>query len=165
MKIKNIVLFALIFVLAYLSVWFAFSIVMTWLQWQFHELRWLTPMMDNRNPSMAGAILCFAGIYQFTPLKNACLSRCRSPLGFLLNEWRDGTGGAFGMGFRHGALCLGCCWAQMLVMFAVGVMSLAGMIWITSLTVMEKWVFADPKWVITISGMALIAWGLYRLCL
>jgi predicted metal-binding membrane protein len=65
-------------------------------------------------------------VYQLTPLKAGCLARCQSPLGFLMSNWRDGSSGAFLMGFRHGIFCLGCCWALMAVLFVVGVMNLAG---------------------------------------
>jgi predicted metal-binding membrane protein len=86
----------------------------------------------------AAAILLGAAVYEFTPLKNACLMRCRSPLGFLLGSWRDGRGGALRMGLGHGSWCLGCCWLLMVVLFALGVMSLIWMIVITSLIAAEK---------------------------
>jgi predicted metal-binding membrane protein len=87
---------------------------------------------------VSGAILIAAGIYQLMAWKSACLTHCRSPLGFLLTNWRDGTGGAFRMGFRDGAYCPGCCWALMCVLFVVGVMNL---LWVEALTIfvlMEK---------------------------
>jgi len=73
---------------------------------------------------LAAAILVGAGLYQLTPLKGACLTHCRSPLGFLMTNWRDGTVGALRMGTRHGMFCVGCCWAVMAVMFVVGIMNL-----------------------------------------
>jgi predicted metal-binding membrane protein len=86
----------------------------------------------------AAAVLLAAAIYELTPLKYACLQKCRSPLGFLLGTWRDGAGGAFQMGARHGAWCLGCCWALMAALFALGVMSLAWMAVTAALITLEK---------------------------
>jgi predicted metal-binding membrane protein len=86
----------------------------------------------------AGAVLVAAAVYELTPLKNACLGRCRSPLGFLLGSWRDGRLGAARMGARHGLWCLGCCWALMAALFALGVMSLAWMAFVAALIAAEK---------------------------
>lgn len=87
---------------------------------------------------LAGGTLVLAAAYELTPLKDVCLARCRSPLGFLLGSWRDGLGGAFAMGTRHGAWCVGCCWALMAALFALGVMSLAGMGFVAALIALEK---------------------------
>ena len=83
------------FVLAYLLVWFIFSILLALLQWLMHGLHFLSPMMDNQSVNLAAAIFLLAGVYQFTPLKNSFLQYCRTPMGFLLTEWRDGAGGSF----------------------------------------------------------------------
>ncbi|MGZ8227803.1 MAG: DUF2182 domain-containing protein, partial [Methylococcaceae bacterium] len=123
---------------AYLGLWLLFSIVPTILQWQLHGLAWLSPMMENQNRLFAAGILLLAGVYQFTPIKNACLTHCKSPLGFLLNEWRDGRAGALKMGLTHGVNCIGCCWAQMLIMFVVGVMNLPAMALLTLAVIAEK---------------------------
>jgi predicted metal-binding membrane protein len=87
---------------------------------------------------VAAGILAAAAVYEFTPLKDACLGRCRSPLGFLIGSWKDGSGGAFRMGLEHGAWCLGCCWLLMVALFALGAMSLIWMIVITVLIGVEK---------------------------
>jgi predicted metal-binding membrane protein len=87
---------------------------------------------------VAAGILVAAAGYEFTPLKNACLARCRSPLGFLVGSWRDGVGGAWRMGMEHGAWCLGCCWLLMVGLFALGVMSITWMIVVTMLIAAEK---------------------------
>lgn len=129
----------------YLAVWLVFSVVLTVVQWLFHGWAWLSPMMENRQPIMAAGILLTAGAYQFTAFKNACLRHCRSPFGFLLDHWQPGSLGAWQMGMSHGLSCLGCCWAQMLVMFALGVMSLPAMLLITLLAIVEKWLPVDPK--------------------
>ena len=152
-----------VFVLAYLSAWFGFSIVLTLLQWQMHELAWLSPMMENKNSLLASVILILAGVYQFLPLKKACLKQCRTPMGFLLNEWQEGYKGTYQMGLKHGAACVGCCWAQMLIMFAVGVMNLLGMAFVTLIVIVEKLAPADTAMISRTCGFAFILWGLYFL--
>lgn len=87
---------------------------------------------------MAAAVIGFAAAYELTPLKDACLRRCRSPLGFLVSAWRDGRGGAVRMGAAHGAWCVGCCWALMAALFALGLMSLAWMLVVAVLIAIEK---------------------------
>ena len=87
---------------------------------------------------LAGVVLAIAAVYELTPLKDVCLSKCRSPFGFLLGTWRDGVGGAFSMGSRHAAWCLGCCWALMAALFALGVMSILWMAVIAGLITIEK---------------------------
>src|SRR5437588_10362683 len=86
----------------------------------------------------AGGVLVLAAVYELTPLKDVCLGKCRSPLGFLLGSWRDGRSGALQMGARHGAWCVGCCWALMASLFALGVMSLAWMAFVATLIAAEK---------------------------
>jgi predicted metal-binding membrane protein len=93
---------------------------------------------DRSGRWVAGVTLIAAAIYELTPLKDVCLGKCRSPLGFLLGSWRDGWRGALGMGARHGAWCVGCCWALMASLFALGVMSIAWMIFVAALIAVEK---------------------------
>ncbi|MEY2532210.1 MAG: hypothetical protein QOF29_120 [bacterium] len=93
---------------------------------------------DSAGQWVAGGTLLVAAAYELTPFKDVCLSKCRSPLGFLLGAWRDGTSGAFRMGVRHGAWCVGCCWALMASLFALGVMSLAWMALVAALIALEK---------------------------
>jgi predicted metal-binding membrane protein len=97
------------------------------------ELAW-----DRGGRWLAGGTLIVAAAYELTPLKDVCLTKCRSPLGFLLGSWRDGVWGAFDMGARHGAWCVGCCWALMASLFALGVMSLAWMAFVAALIALEK---------------------------
>jgi predicted metal-binding membrane protein len=87
---------------------------------------------------IGGAFLILAGIYQLTPYKNICLSKCRSPIGFLLSAWRDGAIGALRMGFEHGASCLGCCWLLMVILFPLGVMNLGAMAIVMLVVFAEK---------------------------
>jgi predicted metal-binding membrane protein len=99
-------------------------------------LEWIA--RSRVGPYVAASVLVLAGLYQFSKLKHACLTGCRSPLSFFSRYWRDGDGGAVVMGFRHGLVCVGCCWALMAVMFAVGVMSLSWMALLTVLMFAEK---------------------------
>jgi predicted metal-binding membrane protein len=93
---------------------------------------------DRGGRWLAGGVLLAAAAWQLTPLKDACLTRCRSPLGLLMGSWRDGTAGAFGMGARAGAWCVGCCWGLMAALFALGVMSVTWMAVIAGLIALEK---------------------------
>jgi len=148
-----------LFSLAYLLVWFAFSILLTLLQWQLHGLHWLSKMMENSNAPFAAAIFIVAGTYQFTAIKNACLQHCRSPFSFLLNYWQNGKLGAFNMGAIHGSTCLGCCWAQMMIMFAVGVMNITAMILLTLFILLEKGLPENNTLISRSSGVLLCLWG------
>lgn len=120
------------FVCGYLAVWTAFSLAATFAQWGLDEAALLSPMMVSTSPLLGAGLLAAAGIYQLTPWKNACLSHCRSPFAFFQQHWRAGRFGAFRMGVRHGAYCLACCWALMLLLFFGGVMNL---MWIAAITV------------------------------
>jgi predicted metal-binding membrane protein len=93
---------------------------------------------DNGGRWLAGGVLVVAAGYEVTPLKDVCLGKCRSPLGFLLGSWRGGLSGALRMGATHGAWCVGCCWALMAVLFALGVMSIAWMAFVAALIAAEK---------------------------
>ena len=93
---------------------------------------------DRAGRWVAGATLIVAAVYELTPLKDVCLGKCRSPLGFLLGSWRDGRSGALRMGAEHGAWCVGCCWALMASLFALGVMSVAWMAFVAALIAVEK---------------------------
>ena len=93
---------------------------------------------DSGGPYVAGAVIVAAGIYQLTPMKDACLRRCRSPMGFLLTSWRPGRTGALKMGMEHGGWCVGCCWGLMAALFALGVMSIGWMVMIAALIAIEK---------------------------
>lgn len=146
------------FALGYLVIWLGFSGLAATAQWALHEAGLLSSAMATSSAPLAGLVLIAAGAYQLTPLKNRCLTQCRSPLGFLMSNWRDGASGAVGMGIRHGAFCLGCCWALMGVLFVVGVMNLA---WVGILTVfilVEK-VGSAGAHVARAGGILLIAVG------
>ena len=93
---------------------------------------------DRAGKWVAGGVLVVAALYELTPLKDVCLAKCRSPLGFLLGSWRGGLKGALQMGAKHGAWCVGCCWALMAALFALGVMSIAWMAFVAALIAAEK---------------------------
>jgi len=145
------------FLAGYLAAWTVFSALATVVQWGLQTATMLSHMMIG-NPVLGGAFLIAAGLFQWAPLKNACLTRCRSPLGFLINEWREGTRGALIMGLRHGMYCIGCCWLLMSLMFVTGVMNLLWMAIITIFVLLEKIVPAG-YWVSRMAGLLLVAWG------
>ncbi len=142
----------------YLAVWSGFSLAATLVQAGLQSAAWLSPAMSSLRPPVAGLVLVAAGLYQFTPWKHACLVRCRTPLGFLLVEWRDGTAGAFRMGVRHGAYCVGCCWLLMALLFAVGVMNLLWVVVLAGYVLVEK-VTPGGWWVSRAIGVLLVGWG------
>jgi predicted metal-binding membrane protein len=99
-----------VFLGGYLLIWSGFSVLATLVQWGLHSAALLSPMMRSTSPLVGGLVLLAAGSFQWTPLKYTCLMHCRSPLGFLMTDWREGSGGALIMGVRHGMYCVGCCW-------------------------------------------------------
>jgi len=149
-----------LFASGYLTVWLGFSAFAALAQWALHQAALLSPAMAAVSPRLAGAILVAAGIYQLTPTKRACLRQCQSPLGFLLSNWRDGSWGAFQMGVRHGVYCLGCCWALMCVLFAVGVMNLAWVAALTAFILVEKF-GRKGAYVSRVGGVAMLAFGIF----
>jgi len=149
-----------LFLLGYLLAWTAFSLLATLVQWGLHAATLLSPMLVVTSHLLGGAILLAAGLFQFTPLKHACLAHCRTPLGFLLTEWRDGPAGALVMGLRHGRFCLGCCWFLMALLFVAGVMNLLWVAAIAVFVLVEKAAPAGP-WVAPVAGLFLAGWGAY----
>lgn len=127
-----------VFLSGYLLVWTGFSVVATTAQWGLHEAALLSPMMVSTSPILGGLLLVTAGIFQWTPLKYACLTHCRSPLSFLMTDWREGHQGALIMGLKHGSYCTGCCWFLMALLFVAGVMNLLWVATITAFVLVEK---------------------------
>lgn len=147
-----------VFVGAYLAVWSTFAALATVAQWVLHDAALVNAMGSSQSRWLGGLILVGAGAYQFTSVKNACLTQCRTPLGFLLTEWRPGTRGALVMGVRHGAMCTGCCWALMAMLFVLGVMNLWWIALVAAVVLLEKLVPSD---LLTRSlGVLLAIWGL-----
>jgi predicted metal-binding membrane protein len=147
-----------IFLLGYLAVWTAFSAVATLAEWGLHQAALLSTMMTATSPALNGGLLIAAGVFQWTPLKRACLNGCRSPLSFLMSEWREGAAGAFVMGLRHGAYCVGCCWFLMALLFVAGVMNL---FWVAiiALFVMAEKILAKGEFLGRVAGIALVIAG------
>src|SRR4051812_7503860 len=128
----------LLFAAGYLVTWTAAGLVAYALFALGREALGDTLAWDSGGRWLAGATLALAAVYELTPLKDVCLTKCRTPLGFLLGSWRDGGRGAVELGARHGAWCVGCCWALMAALFALGVMSLAWMAFVAALIAFEK---------------------------
>jgi predicted metal-binding membrane protein len=149
-----------VFLAGYLVVWTVFSAVATVAQWQLHRAALLSSMMVSNNPLFGGMLLIGAGVFQFTPLKNACLTHCRSPIGFFMTEWREGNRGAFFMGVHHGIYCVGCCWFLMALLFVAGVMNLLWVATIAVYVLVEKIVPAG-NWVGRAVGLCIIVVGVW----
>jgi predicted metal-binding membrane protein len=146
------------FVAGYLVAWIGFSVIATVANWWLHTDGSMSSMMGRVAPATGGVLLILAGIFQWSPLKNACLEHCRSPMSFLMHHWREGISGATLMGLQHGAYCLGCCWLLMVLLFVLGVMNLPWVAIITIVVLAEKTlpygqVFGRGL------GALLVAWG------
>lgn len=115
--------------------------------------------MRALSPVAGASILIAAGIYQWLPLKQSCLSRCRTPFGFLSTEWREGRRGALIMGVRHGTFCVGCCWLLMALLFVAGVMNLAWVAVLSAIVLLEKVSPAGPA-IARVAGVLFVAVGI-----
>jgi predicted metal-binding membrane protein len=148
-----------IFVLGYLLVWGAFAVVAAGLQ----VVLWHTAVLSNSlafvNAPLTAAVFLLAGVYELTPLKRRCLQRCQSPIGFITSHWHPGMAGALRMGVEHGAFCVGCCWAMMLLLFAAGVMNL---LWVAALAVLVliQKLLPNPAISSAITGSVMLMIGL-----
>jgi predicted metal-binding membrane protein len=151
-----------IFTAGYLVAWGGFSALATGLQWALERLGLLSPMMATTSYWLGGAILFAAGVWQLTPIKGICLRHCRSPMGFLVQSWRPGRGGAFRMGLEHGSFCLGCCWFLMGLLFFGGIMNLFWIIGLAAFVLLEKTV-PMGSWIGRIVGVGAAAWGVLLL--
>jgi predicted metal-binding membrane protein len=149
-----------LFVAGYLVVWTAVGLAAYGIYRAFVSAGtgWLS--WDRAGPYVAGAALAAAGVYQLTPLKDVCLRHCRSPLHFLLHDWREGRTGAVLMGVEHGAFCLGCCFGLMLALFALGVMSLFWMGVVAAVILVEK-VLPGGLQISRLVAVALVALGIW----
>jgi predicted metal-binding membrane protein len=147
-----------LFALGYVLVWTGFSLAATFLQWGLDQAGIMSGAMAMGSAVAVGCVLVAAGIYQWTPLKQACLRHCRSPLSFLLHHWRSGTWGAVESGLRHGAFCLGCCWMLMALLFVGGLMNLMWIAALALLVLVEKTLPWGGR-MSRVTGAALVAWG------
>jgi predicted metal-binding membrane protein len=145
-----------VFLIGYLTVWGAFGVPAYLLSLAIPAAGMAGPGLRTFSPLMGGLVLMAAGLYQWTPLKRMCLQHCRSPFAFVMHGWRDGYIGAFTLAARHGAYCVGCCWALMIVLFAVGLMNLEWMALLAAVVFVEKVVPWGP-WAGKLTG-AVLAW-------
>jgi predicted metal-binding membrane protein len=147
-----------LFVGSYILLWFATGLVAYLVAAGGDEMAedsiWL---MDNA-ARIGGGVLILAGLYQLSPLKSTCLSKCRSPMSFILGSWRDGRVGAVVMGLEHGVYCLGCCWLLFVILFPLGMMNVAAMALITFVIFAEKSLAIGPN-VGRLAAAALIVYG------
>lgn len=148
------------FVAGYLVMWGAFSLVAVVAQWALERGELLSSSIMSASRSLGSGLLLAAGLWQLTPLKTACLRRCRSPISFLSRHWRPGVGGAFRMGIVHGVFCLGCCWFLMALLFYGGVMNL---IWISGLALLVLAEKMMPAGIALgrVTGLLLMTWGVW----
>ncbi len=147
-----------VFVSAYLLVWSLCGILAYPLVVGLEKLAAQSMWLMENGARIAGVILLAAGLYQLSPLKNICLSKCRTPLQFILSSWHDGYGGAFRMGLEHGAFCLGCCWLLFVILFPLGIMNIAVMALVTALIFAEK-ALPIGRQISKLTGVGLIVYG------
>ena len=148
----------------YLLAWIGFALVATTAQWGLEQAALLTPTMASATDVFSGTVLICTGLYQWTPLKKACLAQCQTPLVFIQRHggFRRTPGGAFNMGVQHGLYCIGCCWALMALLFVVGVMNLLWVAAIAAFVLVEK-VFTTGQTLSRITGFGLLAAGVWML--
>jgi predicted metal-binding membrane protein len=150
----------LLLLAGYFIVWLAFSIVAADLQSLLVRAQLISPMIFwSRDAWLSAVVLIGAGLYQLSPLKRACLSRCRGPISFLTRRPRTGKRGAFLLGLEHGAWCVGCCWMLMALLFVGGVMNLVWIALLGLLVLLEK-IAPRPAVISIATGTLLIAWGI-----
>jgi predicted metal-binding membrane protein len=151
-----------LFGLGYLTTWSVFSLLAALVQIVVIQHGVLNDVSEPLAGAMSGALLIGAGVYQVNPRRTACLRRCRSPMSFFLTSWRGGRTGALTMGLLHGRNCVACCWALMLVSFALGVMNLLWMGTLTLVICIERW---TPRGITLgrVFGVGLISWGIWLL--
>jgi len=150
------------FVFGYFLVWTLFSALATVAQSWLHSVELLSPEMVMMSRTAGGVVLAVAGLFQWTSLKHRCLNNCRSPVGFFLNEWREGPAGAVAMGMKHGGDCLACCFLLMATLFVAGVMNLVWVGVLAGLVLVEKLSTAGPVIARTV-GAAMVAWGAWMI--
>ena len=149
-----------LFVLGYFLVWTGYSALAAMAQWGLHVAILLTHDLVITSPLLGGVLLVAAGVFQWTRFRDACMSKCRSPLGFLMAEWREGRRGALIMGLRHGVNCVGCCWLLMLLSFVLGIMNMVWMAILTGFMLMEK-TYPKGQWMSRTAGLILVVWGIW----
>jgi predicted metal-binding membrane protein len=148
-----------VFLLGYVTVWCGFALAATLANWGLHANSLLSSTMgESTSAYLGGGLLLSAGVFQWSRLKYVCLTHCRSPIGFLMSEWREGTRGALKMGLRHGAYCVGCCWVLMALLFVLGVMNLLWIAALAGFVLLEKAIPGGQR-VSRLTGVLLAGWG------
>ena len=160
----SVLLSALYFITGYLVAWAGFSLIATGIQWWLNQRVLLSPMMASTSNLLGAGLLIAAGIYQLTPLKEACLKHCQSPVVFISQHFKKGYSGAMRMGFHHGLFCLGCCWVLMGLLFVAGVMNLLWILAITLYVMCEK-LLPPNRYTNKVSGGLMIITGFYFLAI
>jgi predicted metal-binding membrane protein len=150
------------FASGYLLAWLGYAIGAAFLQRGLQAAALMQPSSDIVVPRAGAVIFLVAGLYQFAPLKRACLTHCRTPLGYFLTRWLDGPTGAFRMGLHHGLFCVGCCWALMATAFAVGVMNVWWMTALGMVALVEQ-IAPQGQLVRRAVGAAFLAAAVFRL--
>jgi len=143
---------------SYLALWSATGVLAYGVALAGDELADRSAWISDNAPRLGGGLLIAAGLYQLTPLKDVCLSKCRTPMSFLMNSWRSGLDGAVRMGLEHGAYCLGCCWLLFLILFPLGMMNIAVLALVTILIFAEK-VLPLGRQIARTAGVGLLAYG------
>ena len=148
----------------YLLAWVGFALVATFAQWALERGSWLTPKMAAASGILSGIVLILAGLYQWTPLKDACLRQCRTPLQFIqqYGGFRPDAFGSLVLGARHGAYCIGCCWVLMAILFVGGVMNVLWIVAVTIFVSVEKMVPVG-RVISRVTGVGLFAGGVWML--
>jgi predicted metal-binding membrane protein len=150
-----------LFAAGYFAIWLGYSIAAATVQVGLQQVGLLGQDL-SLGPRIGGAVLITAGLFQLSPLKDACLTHCRNPIGYFLQRWRDGPVGALRMGAAHGVFCVACCWALMAVAFAVGIMNLLWMAALTAMLILEKNA-PGGRLLGVLFGVLLMGWGALRL--
>jgi predicted metal-binding membrane protein len=148
----------LVFTASYIVVWVAFGVGALALAAGMDALAERSDWVMANWHRIAGGLLVAAGVYQFMPLKDTCLRKCRTPTGFLLEHWRDGWSGAFALGLRHGLYCAGCCWMLFVILVPLGIMNVIAMGAVTTLVFAEK-TLPRGGWIGRAAGVGLIVYG------
>jgi len=150
------------FAAGYALAWIGFSLAATLVQWILERAALLDSRMTSASTTLGAVVLIAAGVYQWTPLKDVCLAQCRTPLGFLMRHggFRGDVPGCVGLGLRHGAYCVGCCWVLMALLFVVGVMNVLWIALLALLVLVEK-LTPWGRWVARAAGVACVAAGVW----
>ena len=151
-----------VFISGYVAAWTAFSAAAALAQTALEHAMLITSAMSLASQGLSAGVLVAAGLYQWLPVKDICLQKCRNPLELFTMRWRPGARGAFRMGLEHGVYCVGCCWMLMLILFAAGVMNLLWVALIAGFIFVEK-LLPAARFTSALAGLALVGSGVFVL--